>query len=63
MNCAHKESVHLGEKVTLNLIQRYYWRIGMADSVKMVDQKMLYLSSEEACANYHSMAVSLPAPT
>ena len=24
MECAHKESVHLGEKVTLNLLQRYY---------------------------------------
>ena len=33
MDCAHKESVHLGEKVTLNLLQRYYWCIGMADSV------------------------------
>ena len=28
MDCAHKESVQLGEKVTLNLLQRYYWWIG-----------------------------------
>ena len=33
MDCAHKESVYLGEKVTLDLLQRYYWWIGMADSV------------------------------
>ena len=34
MDCALKEDVHLGEKVTLTLLQRYYWWIGMADSVK-----------------------------
>ena len=34
MNCAHKESVHLGEKVTLNLLQRCYGWIGMADGVR-----------------------------
>ena len=33
MDCIHKEAVHLGEKVTLALLQRYYWWIGMADSV------------------------------
>ena len=30
MDCAHKEAVHLGEKVTLGLLQRFYWWIGMA---------------------------------
>ena len=34
MDCARKESVHLGEKVTLILLQRYYWWIGMADSAR-----------------------------
>ena len=34
MDCAHKEAVHLGETVTLGLLQRFYWWIGMADSVK-----------------------------
>ena len=34
MDCTHKEAVHLGEKVSLTLLQRYYWWIGMADSVK-----------------------------
>ena len=34
MDCAHKESVHLGEKVTLHLLQRHYWWIGMADSIR-----------------------------
>ena len=34
MDHTHKEAVHLGEKVTLALLQRYYWWIGMAESVK-----------------------------
>ena len=34
MDCAHKESVHLGEKVVLTLLQRYHWWIGMADRVR-----------------------------
>ena len=34
MDCAHKEAVHLGKKVTLGLLQRFYWWIGMAESVK-----------------------------
>lgn len=33
MDCAHKEVVHLGEKVTLGLLQRVYWWVGMAESV------------------------------
>ena len=33
MDCAHKGSVHLGDKVTLNLLRQYYW-IGMANSVR-----------------------------
>ena len=31
MDCTHKEAVHLGEKVTLNMLKRYYWWIGMAE--------------------------------
>ena len=34
MDCAHKEGVHLGEKVTLSILQRLYWWIGMAESVQ-----------------------------
>ena len=34
MNSAYKEAVHLGEKVTLGLLQRYYWWIGMVELVK-----------------------------
>ena len=34
MDCAHKEAAHLGEKVTLRLLQRFYWWIGMTESVK-----------------------------
>ena len=30
LDCAHKEAVHLGERVTLGLLQRFYWWIGMA---------------------------------
>ena len=34
MDCAHKEAVRLGEKVTLGLLQRFCWWIGVAESVK-----------------------------
>ena len=34
MYCAHKEAVNMGEKVTLGLLQRLYWWIGMAESVR-----------------------------
>ena len=34
MDCTHKQAVHLGEKVTLRMLQRDHWWIGMADSVK-----------------------------
>ena len=34
MDCAHEEAVHLREKVTLGLLHRFYWWIGMAESVK-----------------------------
>ena len=33
MDCTHKESVHLGKNVTLAMLQRYYWCIGIADGV------------------------------
>ena len=34
MDRTHKEAVHLGEKVTLAMLERYYYRVGMASSVK-----------------------------
>ena len=34
MDMTHKEAVHLGEKVTLAMLERYYYWVGMASSVK-----------------------------
>ena len=34
IDCAHKEAVHIGEKVTIGLLQRFHWWIGMAKSIK-----------------------------
>ena len=34
MDCAHNEAVHVGEKVALGLLPRFYWWIGMAEGVK-----------------------------
>ena len=34
MDRTHKEAVHLGEKVTLAMLERYYHWVGMASSVK-----------------------------
>ena len=34
MDSTHKEAVHLGEKVTLAILERYYYWVGMASSVK-----------------------------
>ena len=34
MDQTHKEAIHLGESITLSLLQRYYWWTGMKDSVK-----------------------------
>ena len=63
MDCAHKEPVHLGEKVTLNLLQRYYLWIGMADGVRWWIRRCYTCQARKDCAKYHSMAISLPAPT
>ena len=32
MDCTHKKAVHLGGKVTLRMLQTYYWWIGMVDT-------------------------------
>lgn len=34
MDSSHKEAVHLGEKVTLDVLERVYWWVGMASSVR-----------------------------
>ena len=34
MDRTHKETVHLGEKVTFAMLERYYYWVGMASSVK-----------------------------
>ena len=34
MDQTHEEAVHLDERVTLSLLQRFYWWIGMKQSLK-----------------------------
>ena len=34
MDCCHKEAVHLGQKVTLQVLARMYWWVGMSESVQ-----------------------------
>ena len=34
MDCCNKEAVHLGEKVTLQILARMYWWVGMSESVQ-----------------------------
>ena len=34
MDRIHKEAVHLGEKVTFSMLERYYYWVGMASSIK-----------------------------
>ena len=64
MDQTHKEAVHLGEKVTLSLLQRYYWWIGMKDSVKFWIRRCYYCQSKKtARATVRWPLVSLPLPS
>ena len=64
MDCAHKESVHLGEKVTLNLLQRYYWWIGMADSVRWWIRRCYTCQARKSArSTIRWPLVSLPLPS
>ena len=64
MDCAHKESVHLGEKVTLNLLQRYYWRIGMADGVRWWIRRCYTCQARKSArSTIRWPLVSLPLPS
>ena len=64
MDCTHKEAVHLGEKVTLNMLPRYYWWIGMADSVKWWIRRWYTCQARKTARNtVRWPLVSLPLPT
>ena len=64
MDCAHKESVHLSEKVTLTLLQRYYWRIGMADGVRWWIRRCYTCQARKSArSTIRWPLVSLPLPS
>ena len=64
MDCTHKEAVHLGEKVTLNMLQRYYWWVGKVDSVKWWIRRCYnYLARKTARNTVRWPLDSLPLPT
>ena len=64
MDCTHKKTVHLGEKVTLNMLQRHYWWIGMADSFKWWIQRCYTCQARKTARNtIRWPLVSLPLPT
>ena len=64
MDCAHKEAVHLGEKVTLNILQRVYWWIGMAESVRWWIRRCYYCQFRKVPRHIKSWPlVSLPLPS
>ena len=66
MDSAHKEAAHLGEKVTLTLLQRYYWwKTGMmADSVKWWFSRCYTCQSRKnASGAVRWPLVSLPLPS
>ena len=64
MDCTHKEALHSGEKVTLNMLQRYYWWIGMADSVKWWIRRCYTCQARKTARNtIRWPLVSLPLPT
>lgn len=64
MDCAHKEAVHLGGKVTLALLQRVYWWVGMAESVQWWCRRC-YACQFREVPRYGSRwpLVSLPLPS
>ena len=63
-DCTHKESVHLGEKVTLSLLQRYYWWIGMADSVRWWSRRCHTCHARKSArSTIRWPLVSLPLPS
>lgn len=64
MDCAHKEAVHLGEKVTLTLLERYYWWVGMAESVKWwIRRCYICQARKNARHTVRWPLVSLPLPS
>ena len=64
MDCTHKEAVHLGEKVTLAMLQRFYWWIGMADSVKWWIRRCYTCQARKSArSTIRWPLVSLPLPS
>lgn len=64
MDCSHKEAVYLGEKVALDVLQRYYWWIGLSASVKWWC-RACYACQAKKTPRYMSRwpLVSLPLPS
>ena len=62
MDRTHKEAVHLGEKVTLAMLEQYYYWVGMASSVKWGSQEMLRLPGSQEDERYGTMTFSTSAP-
>ena len=64
MDCTHKGAVHLGEKITLALLQRFYWWIGMADSVKWWIRRCYTCQARKSArSTIRWPLVSLPLPS
>ena len=61
MDRAHNEPVHLNEKVTLVMFQRYSWWIGTADSGRWWIRR--HTLSKNAFAKYHQMTIRVLAAT
>lgn len=64
LNNAHKEIVHIGEHVTISMIQSYYWWIRMAKSVKWwVKRCCQFIARKKAIYTVRWPLVSLPFPS
>ena len=64
MDCTHKEAVHLDEKVTLDLLQRHYWWIEMAYSVKWWIRRCCTCQARKSArSTIRWRPVSLPLPS
>ena len=64
MDRIHKEAVHLGEKVTLAMLERYYYWVGMASSVKWgIRRCYAYQARKKTRDTVRRSLVSLPLPS
>ena len=61
MDRTHKEAVHLGEKVTLAMLERYYYWVGMASSVKWgIRRRYAHQARKKTRGTVRRPLVSLP---